>query len=97
MNLFIKSIVVPYVQGEKGSLCIEKDILKDAETCEKAASYFDLNYSDIESSDAAPKGCFYNYDQDSAAFNNHETGRGQETPGESTTAPLCKQGRNYVS
>jgi len=81
---------VPYVRGERGSLCIEQDILKDAKTCEKAAEYFDMTYSGVESSDDAPKGCFYNDIQDAAVFNNHKTGRGEEAAGESTTSPLCK-------
>ena len=77
-------------------MCIEKDILKDAKTCKKAADYFDMSYSGVESSDDAPKGCFYNDNQEAAVFNNHPTGRGQEVSGESTTSPLCKQGRNYA-
>ena len=96
MNLSIKSIIVPYVRGERGGLCIDKDILKDAKTCKKAADYFDMTYSGVESSDDAPKGCFYNNDQDAAVFNTHKTGRGFEEPLESTTSPLCKQGRNLV-
>ena len=96
INLFIKSIIVPYVRGERGSLCIKQDVLKDAKTCEKAAEYFDMTYSGVESSDDAPKGCFYNDIQDAAVFNNHKTGRGEEAAGESTTSPLCKLGRNDV-